>query len=537
MLLTGVGAASRVVVTGVRDGKGNASGAQTVAVAGPPAAGSLVVVEAMLAPRTSGTAPQVEYVEILNTTATAVALRTLVLVARPIVGPDDDPATPDTTRLSDAERTLPAGGRLVIYDSDPSDGPDAATASRLARGFPGADLRAASVVLVGRSTVTSGGLSNAGECLTLLAVDGAVRTVVTPETCIRGTYADPSRTPGTSLERLAPTADGPLGWASSPAPDGGTPGAANAAAPIEGATGDASALRISEVLYQPLADSRDARADQAEFVEVVNTGAAPLDLNGLVLLGDPDERGRRDSVRLAFVPVRLAPGSYAAAFHPTTTVPDVAAFRAAFPSMPPDALVLAAPGLSLRDSGDRLTLRRLTASGGTTGDLDAVRYAPGFHSAALRTTTGISLERLALDRPADDASVWASSPSPDGATPAAPNAVTANAATAPERAGLAAAPSPFSPDGDGLDDAATFAYRLRGAASSVRLRVYDAEGRLVRTLAPAPAGQTGLVAWDGADDGGRALPIGIYVALLDALDERGGRAEMHRAVVTLARRL
>lgn len=532
VLLAGIGGATRVTVTGVRDAKGNAAAAQTVVVAGTPAAGSLAVTEVMLAPRTSGTAPQVEYIEIPNTSSVAVSLRTLRLVARPIVAAGDDPVAADTVRFDDADRTLPAGGRLVLYDSDASDG-DPATASRLSRAFPSIDLRDGTIVLVGRSTVTSGGLSNTGECLTLLAGTA----VLAPETCVRGAWSEPTRATGASLERLAPTSTGPRGWASSVAPEGGTPGRPNSAAPIADASGDASLLRISEILYQPLADSRDARPDQTDFVEVVNTGTGALDLNGLVLLTSPDELGRRDSLRLAYTPTRLGPGDVAVFFRPSTAVPDASAFRAAYPAMPAGGVLLPVTGLTLTDSGDEFTLRQIGDAGTNGADLERVRYAPDFHSGALRTATGVSLERLDLGRPALDASNWASSPSIDGATPGSPNAVTANAAGTPERAGVAASPSPFSPDGDGVDDAVTVAYRLRGTATSVRVRIYDANGRLVRTLPPAPAGTTGVVAWDGADDQGRDLPMGIYVILLDALDDVNARGETHRGVVTLARRL
>ncbi len=77
----------------------------------------------------------------------------------------------------------------------------------------------------------------------------------------------------------------------------------------------------------------------------------------------------------------------------------------------------------------------------------------------------------------------------------------------------------------------------RLASEGRRVRIYDAHGRLVRTLPPAPAGLTGVVAWDGADDRARDLPMGIYVVLLDALDDVSARSETHRGVVTLARRL
>lgn len=58
------------------------------------------------------------------------------------------------------------------------------------------------------------------------------------------------------------------------------------------------------------------------------------------------------------------------------------------------------------------------------------------------------------------------------------------------------------------------------APAAVTLAVYDAAGRRVRTLLTGAALHAGAqsAAWDGADDRGRALPSGTYVARLDAAD-------------------
>jgi hypothetical protein len=46
----------------------------------------------------------------------------------------------------------------------------------------------------------------------------------------------------------------------------------------------------------------------------------------------------------------------------------------------------------------------------------------------------------------------------------------------------------------------------------VRLRIYDASGRLVRTLVDETkaAGDSHSVIWDGTDDLGQSLPAGVY---------------------------
>ena len=53
--------------------------------------------------------------------------------------------------------------------------------------------------------------------------------------------------------------------------------------------------------------------------------------------------------------------------------------------------------------------------------------------------------------------------------------------------------------------------------TSVRLCIYDVEGRLVRTLASGPesAGSRSVV-WDGRDDEGREVAAGVFFSKLEA---------------------
>ncbi|MEZ4649342.1 MAG: FlgD immunoglobulin-like domain containing protein [Candidatus Eisenbacteria bacterium] len=48
------------------------------------------------------------------------------------------------------------------------------------------------------------------------------------------------------------------------------------------------------------------------------------------------------------------------------------------------------------------------------------------------------------------------------------------------------------------------------ARATIRVTVHDIVGRVVRTLAPALAGDSGTVTWDGRDRAGLALPSGVY---------------------------
>ena len=74
-------------------------------------------------------------------------------------------------------------------------------------------------------------------------------------------------------------------------------------------------------------------------------------------------------------------------------------------------------------------------------------------------------------------------------------------------------PNPFSPK-------TTIEYML-SEKGSVLISVYDASGRHVRTLVNGTqtAGDHEVV-WNGADDQGHAVPVGLYFCSLQVGDER-----------------
>lgn len=98
--------------------------------------------------------------------------------------------------------------------------------------------------------------------------------------------------------------------------------------------------------------------------------------------------------------------------------------------------------------------------------------------------------------------------------------------TAAEPAAFAEAPLSASPNPFQGTTRLGFALPAAGRA---RLSVFDAGGRRLRTLldGEAPAGAQSAV-WDGRDEGGRALPAGVYFFRL----EQGGAVWSGRAVLT-----
>ena len=81
-------------------------------------------------------------------------------------------------------------------------------------------------------------------------------------------------------------------------------------------------------------------------------------------------------------------------------------------------------------------------------------------------------------------------------------------------------------------------YELPVDVASVSVKIYDVKGRLIRCLVNnEPSGARRDVVWDGYDDERQKARMGIYVVLLEGLNERGGNIYSTKGVVVLAAKL
>lgn len=302
-----------------------------------------------------------------------------------------------------------------------------------------------------------------------------------------------------------------------------------------------SDLVINEILFDPLADEEDNIPDQREYFEVFNRANRFVSLRGGYWTDVPDENGEADTLRFGDGPFVVAPGAFALVFADPNEAADPATdsdLARAFPAIDftTDDITLIPldrSSLSLLNGGDLIHLHR--ADGAT---LDSVFYDPDWHSPNLIDTKGVSLERIVGNGAANDPLNWTSSVAEAGGTPGRPNSVFIPPDAPTTDAGLTIEPSPFSPDRDGFDDHTAIRYALSSNVGLIRVRIFDAHGRLVRSLQEAVlSGKQGQVIWDGLDDDGRDLRIGIYVVLLEAIDTAGGTTEAFKQPVVLARPL
>jgi hypothetical protein len=278
---------------------------------------------------------------------------------------------------------------------------------------------------------------------------------------------------------------------------------------------------INEIMYNPL-------PNRSEFIELFNRSVDTISLQDWTIMNTPSSSGRRMAFRISDSPLLLPPNEYAVIGADSTLILQ-------FPSLlhlSTAKLVIANKDLSLNNSGDDVVLVDLTNT-----QIDSVRYSPSWHNPALNTsTTGKSLERVNPALAGNDQRNWSSSIAPAGATPGQRNSIFT--LSIPSAAHLTLSPNPFSPDNDGFEDFLAIEYSLPSSTSMIRVRCFDVQGRLVRTLANnEPAASSGTVIWNGLDDNNRRVRIGMYIILFEALDSSGGVVHTMKDVAVVATKL
>ena len=276
----------------------------------------------------------------------------------------------------------------------------------------------------------------------------------------------------------------------------------------------AGTLRLNEVMYEPL-------GGDAEWVEYVNTSNATVGVAGFGI--EIDDTHTLCSSRPAYVP----PGGY-------VVIAEDEEFLQAVALRIPDACrVLAGSSFALRNSGASIALRD-----GYGACIDSAAYDPSWHRPPGTDSRGRSLERLNAAFDAFNPQHWSSCIAADGSTPGLRNSVSIESSRGNLISSLLIHPNPFSPDGDGHEDFCLISYTMPRGGMRARLRIFDGAGRLERTLVNNQGiGVSGEIVWDGRDSQGRTARVGMYPALLEALDENDNSVFSAKGVIVVARRL
>jgi len=165
--------------------------------------------------------------------------------------------------------------------------------------------------------------------------------------------------------------------------------------------------------------------------------------------------------------------------------------------------------------------------------MDAFLYNDSYHVIFLKDKEGVSLERVSLEAPTNDANNWRSASEAENfATPGYKNSASSNGSSAPEGE-VMVDPEIFSPQ-VAPTEFTKISYRFNQSGHVANAYIFDQQGHVIKILANNEVlGTEGFFRWDGdRDDGGRAR-AGYYVAWVEVFDG-GGQVNTFKKRVVVA---
>ena len=290
---------------------------------------------------------------------------------------------------------------------------------------------------------------------------------------------------------------------------------------------------INEIMYQPIADRYGDRPDQSEYLELYNKRPHAVSLEGLFIHDKPDKNDETSDINPVSTRGKWIPAEGYAVMHGDPQSDFEQTRLARFFGIDSDRHILRAnrTTLSLSTTGDDVYI----ADSNRTV-IDQVSYDPAWHNQNLADLRGRALERKRPSGDSNDPRNWSTTTNKDGGTPLARNTIFSEPGALPEEEGLALDPDPFAPNADGQDENLNISWQLEEPDYLMRIRIYDRNGRKVRTLADGEqAGLEGTVTWDGMKDDGTENRVGFYIILFEAYNSTNGSDRTFRETVVLAR--
>jgi hypothetical protein len=321
---------------------------------------------------------------------------------------------------------------------------------------------------------------------------------------------------GNSLERisLSESSTKQSNWIASFSDSGGTPGQENSAKDAK--SYPRNSLIVNEIMYDPL-------SGLSEYVEFLNTSSDIINIAGWKYI----ENGGL-TLTLSGKVKKIPPGGYVVLSADSSNLRHFTYLNAI--ASDDYVVIVNRSDLSLSNTEDMVKIVDLFGS-----TIDSVFYYSNWHNSEIEDTKGRSLERINPLIYSNDSKNWSTSVNKLGGTPAKQNSIYTR--TPSSQSMFEISPNPFSPDNDGFEDFTIFTYRLSQQTASIRVRIYDSQGRLVRTLADNQlSGAEGSIIFDGFDDHKQPLRVGIYAVLLEAVNQTNGVVDKIKKALVVARK-
>lgn len=259
-------------------------------------------------------------------------------------------------------------------------------------------------------------------------------------------------------------------------------------------------IRISEILFNPFPDGSD-------FVELKNLSANFIDLADLSLgIWNQENDLLTNVAPISFQHRILAPGAVVA------LTEDIVALKRDY-SLALNSVHEVDELPSLADQGVALALIRNDFE-----ILDRIVVEDDFHFPLLRDQEGVSLYRLDFSQNAVNSAQWQSTARIHNfATPGWEVTLNENHSSSnwfPD-------PEYLSPNNDGYNDLIRLNYNLASSAW-VQVYIYDRYGNLVKDICHGEqVPERGNFIWKGLNNANELCPRGVYIAVLSYLNPNG----------------
>jgi methionine-rich copper-binding protein CopC len=168
--------------------------------------------------------------------------------------------------------------------------------------------------------------------------------------------------------------------------------------------------------------------------------------------------------------------------------------------------------------------------------IDKVSYLDAWHFDLLDDTDGVSLERIDPNGNSNSEFNWHSAAEDVGF--ATPGRINSQYRPAVSNGELTFSDDIFSPDIDGYQDILQITYNLTSPGMLGKAQIYDDRGRLIRSIFTNELlGTSGTFTWDGTTDQQVKASIGVYVLVFEVFSTDGGVFFVKQKAFTLAGKL
>ena len=273
---------------------------------------------------------------------------------------------------------------------------------------------------------------------------------------------------------------------------------------------------INEVLFNP-------RPGGVDFIELVNNSQKFINLKNWSI-GNMEDGEPSSVTPLMKMDYLLKPGGYLVLTENTNVL------KAEYHSLDEkNVLVLDnLPGLN-DDEGSVVVIDD------QENVIDYLHYTKDLHSIFINDEEGVSLERIALDRPTNERQNWKSCSSAAGfATPGYPNSNALSELYLAEET-VKIEPEVFIPI-VGQPDFAMIRYKFDKGGYVANVKILDDQGHLIKRVAINEVlGTEGALRWDGDRDNGNPARTGYYMVWFEVFDDAGEVKTLRKRIAVATR--